>query len=188
MLIVNKTTVVDPETVIGGAFGNNCAQSARTKFWSCPLNWNHAHIIAVNEIVTIEFNGTWLLCTTKECFCSKIHGRPSFLSWRGVPKLAVRPNVSVNWVLPWSLGWCPGTLGTTPGSTTGLAVLVHDVIGGHGSKGTMKHEIVKGRQIWWLLNEVRELIEVLSTYSPFNWDPPIPCPGILCKLIVYESH
>ena len=46
--------VADPENLVGGAFSNNRARSARENFWSRPLIRNHAHIITANEIGTTE--------------------------------------------------------------------------------------------------------------------------------------
>ena len=43
--------VVDPEIVVGWCI---CKNNQRDYFRPCPHDWNHAHIIATNEIETTE--------------------------------------------------------------------------------------------------------------------------------------
>ena len=73
-------SVADPENLVGGCF------RAR-KFLVTPLNRNHAHVIAVNEIetteqpkISMEIDFLSLPTGFLVRFCSQIHGGLSFLS------------------------------------------------------------------------------------------------------------
>ena len=113
-------TVADPQILVGGAFIKIIARFARDYFRSCFLNWNHAHnIIAANEIKTTERPENLTLSLQIVRFCSKTHGKPSFLGWMGVSELNCQAKCLIEtWIILELRVMPSGILGTTPGSAT----------------------------------------------------------------------